>query len=106
LLAVGSQGDVGPDRVDELCRLAAHASHEGPARHHGRVLGPGGPADHQLRLPGRKHVPLRPAFLRRTVSREVKGVCSYRPLFLRTRTFFAVWGPSLGSDHDLSHRTT
>ena len=30
---------------------------EGPARHRVRLVGAGGPADHDLRLPRRQHVP-------------------------------------------------
>src|SRR5690606_16304937 len=70
LLAMGSQRDLGAYRVAELCGLAAYAAYERAARNDGCLLGAGRLAGHQLRFPGCKHVPVRPAFLRRAVSRK------------------------------------
>ncbi len=68
LLELGPEGNLGADRVAELRRLAAHPAGEGLARRAAGLVGGDRPGRHQLRLPRRQHVPVRPAFLRRPVN--------------------------------------
>jgi LPXTG-motif cell wall-anchored protein len=69
LLELGPEGNLGADRLVELCRLAAHAPDEGAARHGLGLVGPGRPGSHHLRLSGCEHVLVRTAQLRRTLKR-------------------------------------
>ena len=68
LLVLGSQGNLGADRVAELCRLAAHAADQGVARSAARVVGNSRSAGDHLRLHWRQHVPVGITFLRHVVA--------------------------------------
>jgi ABC-type transport system involved in cytochrome c biogenesis permease subunit len=68
LLELGPEGDVGIDRLAELRGLAAHAADEGPAGRRGRLVGAGRAGRDDVRVPGREHVPVRAALVRRAVT--------------------------------------
>jgi ABC-type transport system involved in cytochrome c biogenesis permease subunit len=83
LLELGPEGDLGADRLAQLRRLAAHAPDEGPARHGVGLVGAGRPGRDHLRVPGREHVPVRAAFVRRALKAKLFARKSFRERAVR-----------------------
>ena len=60
---MGSERNVGADRVAQLCGVAAYAPDDGPARSCRGLVGGGRLAGDHVCVPGREHVPVGPALI-------------------------------------------
>ena len=70
---LGSERNLGADRVAELRRLAAHPPGQGPARPDAGMVGGGRAAGHDVCLPRRQYVSVGPALLRHPVKPVSQG---------------------------------